>query len=397
MDRHRTHRGARQERLSVAAGPTIRERLERLSLTLIVTRDCNLRCSYCYAGPKTAAAMPEGVGRGAIERALASLSPGGELDLGFFGGEPLLEAGLVGALTAYARARAGAVGVRVSTGLTTNGTVTAPEAWRIMTDAKLALAVSLDGLPEVHDLHRRDARGRGTASRVAATLRRLCRAGATFRTAAVIRPDTLEKLAAGLEFARELGASGVDLSLDVWADWRAQDLPRLERAIARCARVWRASMPEFGVGPFDTKTALFLGLVGREAIRCGFGRGEIAVGPSGRLYPCERLVGEDDGSCELLLPGLADDHGGFLSLPEFPARSDPACGACGAAHLCATSCRCGNYVRTGDVSRPDRLLCTYERAVMTATAAALGETGVAAPAKGRATADLDAKERRTWT
>jgi uncharacterized protein len=373
-------------------------RLARLSLTLAVTRDCNLRCSYCYAGRKVARTMPESIGRGAIEKALASLRPGGELELGFFGGEPLLEAKLVRALLRYARARSEEEGVRASAGLTTNGTVTGPEAWKVMTDPGLALAVSLDGVPEAHDLHRRDARGRGTSERVAATLRRLRAAGKEFRTAMVIRPEALEELSAGLEFARDLGAAGVDFSLDVWADWHPADLPRLESALADCARVWRESIPDFGVGPFDTKAALLLGLADAGETRCGFGRGEVAVAPSGKIYPCERLIGEDDGRCELLLPGRADERGDFLSAPELPARSGPVCGNCSAAELCAATCRCNNYVRTGDVSRPDRLLCVYEKAVVTATAAALREmTVLEPPAKAAAPGpdEPDKMERRT--
>ncbi|MHC4914515.1 MAG: radical SAM protein [Planctomycetota bacterium] len=369
-------------------------RLERLSLTLAVTRECNLRCSYCYAGRPAARTMPESVGRGAIERALASLRPGGELDLGFFGGEPLLVPGLIRSLAGYARAREEEEGVRVSTGLTTNGTVTGPEAREVLIDPRLALAVSLDGVPEAHDLHRRDAHDRGTSERVTATLRRLREAGREFRTAMVIRPETLDRLPAGLELARDIGASGTDFSLDVWTEWRAADLPRLERALADCARVWRESLPHFGVGPFDTKAALLVGLVDAEKTGCGFGRGEVAVAPSGRIYPCERLIGEDDGSCELLLPGLADERGDFLGPPEFPERSGPACGGCAAGGLCAATCRCNNYVRTGDVARPDRLLCVYEKAIITATAEALREATTLMPVPGPAQREPAPEERR---
>jgi sulfatase maturation enzyme AslB (radical SAM superfamily) len=61
-------------------------------LVLMVTHQCNLRCDYCYTGRKSARSMSRRVGRVAIDRANHSLAPGGTLELGFFGGEPLLEA-----------------------------------------------------------------------------------------------------------------------------------------------------------------------------------------------------------------------------------------------------------------------------------------------------------------
>ena len=75
----------------------------RYSLTLMLTHDCNLRCSYCYMGAKSGRVMPESLGRKAIDRAIASLEDKGELELGFFGGEPLLEPALLGSLIKYAQ------------------------------------------------------------------------------------------------------------------------------------------------------------------------------------------------------------------------------------------------------------------------------------------------------
>jgi sulfatase maturation enzyme AslB (radical SAM superfamily) len=61
----------------------------------MVNHACNLRCTYGYTGAKVQRPMPEAIGTMAIDRALGSLAPGGTLQLGFFGGEPLVEARLV--------------------------------------------------------------------------------------------------------------------------------------------------------------------------------------------------------------------------------------------------------------------------------------------------------------
>jgi len=355
----------------------------RFGLTLAVTGDCNLRCSYCYAGAKSPRVMPEELGRLAIDRAAASVAPGGRLELGFFGGEPLLESALVLRLAAHARERARRSGVELSVGLTTNGTLSGGAAWELLMLPGLDLTLSLDGPPEVHDRHRRFADGRGSFAAVLSTLRWLRAARREFSAAAVVRPDSLDGLPGALRFLRDEGAARVVLSLDVWADWAPEDLPRLELAVAGCADVWAESPRYFGVAWFDDKAALLAGAGEPVEERCGFGDWELAVAPSGRLYPCERLVAGDRPDNPARLPGLVTD--GTAEAPflprRFAGRSASACGGCTAGRLCAATCRCNNLVRTGDVSRPDRLLCSLEKACLRETLRSLGRMQLsAAPA-----------------
>lgn len=101
----------------------------RFHLILMVTHRCNLRCRYCYTGRKLPRSMTREVGRTAIDRAVRSLRPGGVLELGFFGGEPLLAADLVADAMQYARRVADARQIEVRLGLTTNGTVCTGSAW----------------------------------------------------------------------------------------------------------------------------------------------------------------------------------------------------------------------------------------------------------------------------
>ena len=187
----------------------------RFSLVLSVNHACNMRCSYCYAGRKFSAPMPEQTGRKAIDRAIASTQPGGSLSLGFFGGEPLLEAGLIAKLIDCAYARAEAAEIDLSLSMTVNGTVTTDAAWALMTRPGLSLAVSCHGLPEVHDRYRRFPDGTGSARVVLNTIARLQDAGRDFRVVMVVRPDTVAALPEGIQFLREQGVTHVDPSLDL--------------------------------------------------------------------------------------------------------------------------------------------------------------------------------------
>lgn len=347
---------------------------QRFGLTLVVNHACNLRCSYCYTGAKFNRPMPDAVGDRAIERAITSVEAGGELELGFFGGEPMLEADRIERWIGRARERCRAAGRGLTFGLTTNGTLSGEIAWRVMTDPGMELAISCDGRPETHDRHRVFPDGRGSSTHVMETMRRLRIAGKPFRTVLVVRPDTVTGLPEHLSWLRDIGVEMVDLSLDLWTDWGAQDLENLRQAIRDSIRDWRGRCHGFGVNWFNEKLGRLAGArVSKETARCGFGAGEIAVAPSGRLYPCERLVGDDTANSPVRLPGTALEGSDFLSIRTFPGRSEAACSGCAIESECSTTCRCSNYVRTGDVSRPDGLLCFLDRTLFRETLAALAD------------------------
>lgn len=346
---------------------------DQFGITLMLTHACNLRCSYCYTGAKVERAMPLDVGYRSIDRAMASLNRLGTLDIGFFGGEPLLQAAMIKTLSVHARQQARLRDLKLSLSMTTNATVTGPDAWVVMMMPDLDLAISCDGSPEIHDRHRVTPAGSGTALRVTATIRQLVAASREFRVVMVVRPDTLEHLPRSIRYLQSLGVRSIHPSLDLWTGWGVEDIARLEHIVAKCANVWRRSLPNLGLSWFDEKAGMLTGASIGETSRCGFGRGEIAVAPSGRLYPCERLIGEDDPTNPMALPGNAMDGADFLKTSQSPERSHAACDACAMTSECDTVCRCSNYVRTGNISTPDRLLCAFNQACITATANVLNK------------------------
>jgi uncharacterized protein len=344
----------------------------QFAVTLMVNHACNLRCSYCYTGAKFNSAMPWEIGVAGIDCALTSTAESGLLEVAFFGGEPLVESGWILKWMQYARVAAENSGRRVRFSLTTNGTINNPEAWQVMRTRDLELAVSYDGSPEMHDRHRIDSAGRQTAHLVEATIRRLLSEGRELMVNAVVRPDTVDPLQAGLEYLHEMGVQHVNLSLDLWTPWTVSDGKRLEQGVALAGELWARWLPGFSINWFDAKAAELAGLKStEESVRCGFGAGEIAIAPSGNLYPCERIIGEDRSDNPLRLPGHVLDENDFLNYSPPPlSRCDP-CSQCALASICDTGCRCSNFVRTGGVNRPDGLLCRLNKATTLATATAL--------------------------
>lgn len=341
------------------------------SLTLMVNHACNLRCRYCYTGAKFRRPMSHDIATAAIHRAVRSTVSGGQLELGFFGGEPLLEAEAIHSWIELTRTACVDRRVELRLNLTTNGTIDDHAAWRVMLSPELGLSLSHDGLPEVHDRHRRSAEGHGSSDAVLATMDRLLEAGRDFNVVMVVRPDNLLSLAKGIEFLQTRGVRQVTPSLDLWTEWSRLDAEHLQQAVADCADLWIREWPGLSISWFDEKAALLAGVPMTPTARCGFGHGQIAVSPAGHLYPCERLINEDRADNPQRLAGHVLDGDDFCDSLPAPDRTAAACTQCALQSLCGTTCRCSNFIRTGNTTKPDGLLCWLETLCFRETARVL--------------------------
>jgi len=208
--------------------------------------------------------------------------------------------------------------------------------------------------------------GCGSSAGVLATLDWLVSLRRAFRVVMVVRPDNILDLPDSLRFLHGRGVRAFEPSLDLWTKWSRRDVRTLENTIDHCAGLWGEWLPGTRVTWFDEKLALLTGVPLTHCARCAFGNGEIAVSPSGRLYPCERLVGNDAEDNPHCLPGGLADAGPF----HFPCPSlggSKTCVNCAVAEYCNTSCRCSNFVRTGRYTEPDGLLCRWNKACIRST------------------------------
>lgn len=351
-----------------------------MRLSLVLTHACDLACEYCYTGRKFDRALPLDLGRRAIDRALRSVETGGALELSLFGGEPLLAWDLGRALVEHAHARAAEAGVRLLPHLTTNGTHLDARVADEAAALGVNLALSLDGLPEVHDAARPRRGGRPSSDAALAALDLLVGLRLPFKVVSVVRPASVDRLAEGARFLVARGAAHLVPTLDVSAAWTQADLPRL-RAAVRGLRELAAERPRVRIDWLDAKAwSLEHGAV---AGGCGVGAGEVAVAPSGRLYPCERLVVEDPEprGGPLASGHVLDGDGPFADAGRRARPADAsACGACATRPHCHNACACANLARTGALDGPDGLICTLEQACLEEAALL---AGVTSPPRGR--------------
>jgi len=332
--------------------------------TLLVTQRCNLRCDYCYVG-KRSATMSDEVARRAIDFAFRRTPLSEPIEIGFFGGEPLLAFDLVRRITRRVEGHSGFDPKRVPLTVVSNGTVFTDEIAAFLADHGMVLGISSDGPPEIHDQHRTFPDGRGSGRRVERTIRRAVEIFPQLMVNAVYRPDTLRDLPRTVEYFSSLGVRRIYLSPDFSAPWTPADAAALGAVYGAVADLYRRFYlrgdPHF-ISLIDGKVAVILRGGYRPLERCRMGHGELAFTPAGDVYPCERLVGDGGGEHRIgnVFDGL--DVGRMLCHQAPGEELRPECADCGLRDHCMHWCGCSNYFSSGFYNRVGAFLCASERA-----------------------------------
>lgn len=344
-----------------------------MKLTLSLTQRCNLSCAYCYAGKTEGADMSESTLRRSLERVLEYLPPKAPLEVAFFGGEPLLRFDLIETAVAFLRSHPAAAGRALSLRLTTNGTRLSEEMLAFLTAEQVAVCVSVDGPPGLHDARRQFRGGRGSYATVVRNIARARERLADLQLNAVYGPEDLPNLAEIVASLTPLEPNAIHLNPNIRADWSHCDVAAFAPAFERLADFYMDSFRagrEIGLNVVDGKLMVFAKGGYGAADRCGMGVRELAVAPSGNLYGCERLIGDDTGGPFYLGNIHLNPALGCRCNPVRQARPTP-CERCTLAPYCVHWCGCTNHSFTGDTAVPGPVLCAGEQAAIRAAARVL--------------------------
>lgn len=266
-----------------------------MKVCLVLTHQCNLGCSYCYAGEKFKKIMTYEDGLRGLDLAFRSQGP---IEISFFGGEPMIEFQKMARLTRVAHRWALKNNREVSFAVTTNCTILQKKHLQFLKHYGFFVGLSVDGLKEEQDRSRPFIGGRGSGELVWRNLEEAAHTLSDFRVLTVVRPDTLERLPQAMEQMYRIGVSKVSLLPDMEADWSGVS-ELLQDVYDQLARVCFLSMltdEPFWISPFveqhPSVRSSRCGSKGKSG-GCGFGRQEVAISPGGNFYPCARLVGTD--------------------------------------------------------------------------------------------------------
>jgi uncharacterized protein len=291
--------------------------------------------------------------------------PKSKIEIGFFGGEPLLEFTLLQNITDLIENHPSYDPSRVSLTITTNGTIFSDPIAAFLRDHVFKVCISCDGPPHVQNLFRRSSAKEDTSQVVERTLITAQQALSIVLVNAVYHPQTYRSLPETLDYFSGLGLRRIFLNADYSANWtrmEAEELPGVFRAMADRYIAWYLKNDPHFVSLIDAKIAVLIRGGYHPLERCQMGTGELSITPDGGLYPCERLIAS--GKDEQHRIGSID-HG--LDLSKLIKRCasggevNSECNDCSMKDCCMNWCGCSNAFMTGYYNRVGPFLCVSER------------------------------------
>ena len=330
------------------------------ALCLHVAHSCNLTCSYCFASQGEfhgdRALMSFDVGRQALDFLVANSGTRRNLEVDFFGGEPLMNFGVVKQLVAYARSIEEEAGKHFRFTLTTNGMLIDDDVIDFCNREMDNVVLSLDGRKEIHDRLRVDHMGRGSYDRIVPKFQKLVEArggkGYYMRgTFTHANPDFTKDLfhMADLGFT-ELSMEPVVCAPDDPAALTPEDIETVKAQYELLALDMLRRERE---GKPITFYHYMIDLTGGPCIYkrlsgCGSGTEYMAVTPWGDLYPCHQFVGEEKWKLGDIWQGVTrtDLREEFRACNAY-AR--PECDGCWARLWCSGGCAANAYHASGSI------------------------------------------------
>ncbi len=344
------------------------------SMCLHISYDCNLRCEYCFAGTGDFGTgkrmhLDLDTGKKAIDYLIEASGPRKNLDIDFFGGEPLLNWPVVTALVDYCEQRGRETGKKLRLTMTTNGVLMDEEKSRFINEHFKNVVLSLDGRPEVHDRMRPDVGGKGSYNRVADRFKKFIemRGDGEYYLRGTFTGHNLDFTQDVLHLAsigKQLSMEPVVAPPGSGYEIKPEDLPAIKAEYEKLAleiRSAKAHGESFNF--FHFMLDLTHGPCAYKRIKgCGVGIEYCAVTPDGDIYPCHQFVGEE----EYKMGSVYDTPVQLDAQVQKPFYSllvpdKPECQVCWAKYFCSGGCAANSLHTNGHVNGVDPISCQLQK------------------------------------
>ena len=342
------------------------------ALCLNVAHDCNLRCKYCFADEGEyhgrRALMSEEVGKAALDFLVKNSGGRKNLEVDFFGGEPLMNWGVVKKLVEYGRSIEKECNKNFRFTLTTNGTLLNDEILEFVNKEMGNIVLSIDGRKEVNDAMRPRAGGQGCYDDIVPKYQKVAESRhqlryfvrGTFTHANLDFSEDVKHLAE-LGF-KQISVEPVVASPEDWYAFKDEDIPIICEEYDKLAKYYIEKHKEGkGFNFFHFNIDLEGGpCVAKRLSGCGSGCEYLGVTPWGDLYPCHQFVGNEDFIMGNVFDGITrNDIRDMFKKSNVYSR--PECEKCFARYYCSGGCAANAYNFNGDINATYKHGCELQR------------------------------------
>ncbi|WP_026475754.1 thioether cross-link-forming SCIFF peptide maturase [Alkaliphilus transvaalensis] len=342
------------------------------ALCLHIAHDCNIRCKYCFASQGDfkgqRSFMSFEVGKKAIDFLLENSGKRRNLEVDFFGGEPLMNFDVVKEIVAYGREREKEFNKEIRFTMTTNGVLLNDENMKFINDEMHNVVLSIDGREEINDHMRYTVNGQGTYDVIVPKLLKMAemRGHKNYYVRGTFTKYNLDFSNDVLHLA-DLGFKNVSVEPVVAApehDYaiREEDLPTVfdhyealaEEYVKRTKEgnpfLFFHFMIDLQQGPCVIK----------RIVGCGAGAEYLAVTPEGELYPCHQFVGNPD----FMIGNVMDqslNKAMYYTFADAHVYNKDKCSQCWAKFYCSGGCHANAYHFNNDINIPYDIGCEMEK------------------------------------
>lgn len=342
------------------------------SMCLNVAHDCNLWCEYCFASKGDFGGNRElmslDVGKRAIDFLIEKSGSRHNLEVDFFGGEPLMNFDVVKKIVEYARSIEKDYNKNFRFTITTNGLLLDDEKIDFINKEMSNVVLSIDGRPEVNDRLRKTVNGKGSYSIIVPKFQKLVasRGSKDYYTRGTFTKYNMDFTDDVLHLA-DLGFDQISIEpvvSDPRLDYsiKEEDLPIVFKEYERLANaILERRKNNKGFNFFHFMIDLNQGPCVIKRLRgCGCGNEYIAVTPSGDIYPCHQFVGDE----KFKMGNLKENSFNNDLKSDFSKANvytKPDCQNCWAKFYCSGGCAANSHKYENDIKLSHKISCELEK------------------------------------
>ncbi|MBR2674103.1 MAG: thioether cross-link-forming SCIFF peptide maturase [Mogibacterium sp.] len=354
------------------------------AICLHVAHGCNMDCEYCFAGKGDYSGkggiMSLETGKRALDFLVENSGSRKNLEVDFFGGEPLINWEVCKELVAYGRALEKKHGKKFNFTLTTNGVLIDDDVIEFTNKEMNNVVLSLDGRKETHDRMRHSKAGDGTYDDIIGNFKALVESrtdeAANARgerrsseyymrgTYTAYNKDFAADVLAMADMGfKETSIEPVVSEPDLPYALHEEDLPRLFEEYENLAlEMLERERKGEGFNFYHYTLDLNGGpCIYKRVAGCGVATEYLAVTPTGDLYPCHQFVGDDDMIVGNIYDGITKPETAEIFSNGNNIYTRDKCEECWARLYCAGGCAANNYHANGDINRVYEFGCRLHR------------------------------------
>ncbi len=309
--------------------------------------------------------MQKSIDKETIVKAIEFLDniPMQRLDFVPFGGEPLLEWELLQFTTAQIQKYCEAKGIKLVNSVTTNGILLTEDRVKWLKNNHYYVVVSIDGNEKMHNTHRLLSSKEGSFNATLKGLKELQKEyeDGEYTVNVVVTSENFYHLKESVKFLyEELGIKKIHLAIDYFSNWqdKAEEFKAIYIELVDYITKLYQDGKRIDINLIDEKITL---KIENKCISCSFGEFKMAISPNGTIYPCEKLIGNDNGVLSMGNVFSGFDMSKRTEILSTRGNKTKECQDCAIKDRCFNNCGCTNYGLTGSINQTNGVLCFFQK------------------------------------